>query len=261
MVADEGRGRSGEMEAVWSVWFFIVGAVLASFGGVVGYRLPKGMEVLGIERSQCDHCERKLHWYELFPILSFLAARGKCRTCQKRIPLLYTLVEILTGALYAFSYIKYGFSAELLLACSLVLLCAIITVSDLLYFIISDKVLIVYFIWFLALQVFFEYRGWVDAVAGSLIGFLFLLLLAILSKGGIGGGDIKLMGVLGLVLGFQGAFYTLMIASVFGLIAAITGLLMKKFTRKTAIPFGPYLALGAILTFYCQGEILNLYLK
>lgn len=108
---------------------------------------------------------------------------------------------------------------------------------------------------------FFEYRGWVDAVAGSLIGFLFLLLLAILSKGGIGGGDIKLMGVLGLVLGFQGAFYTLMIASVFGLIAAITGLLMKKFTRKTAIPFGPYLALGAILTFYCQGEILNLYLK
>lgn len=132
------------MEIVWSVWFFILGAVLASFGGVIGYRLPKGMKVIGMERSQCDHCERQLHWYELFPIVSFLAARGKCKACQKRIPLLYTMVEVGTGALYSFSYIKYGFSVELLLACSLVLLCAIITVSDLLYFIISDKVLIVF---------------------------------------------------------------------------------------------------------------------
>ncbi|MDM5318230.1 A24 family peptidase [Fictibacillus sp. b24] len=247
------------MEIVWSVWFFILGAVLASFGGVIGYRLPKGMKVIGMERSQCDHCERQLHWYELFPIVSFLAARGKCKACQKRIPLLYTMVEVGTGALYSFSYIKYGFSVELLLACSLVLLCAIITVSDLLYFIISDKVLIVFFVWFLALQVIFEYRGWVDAVAGSLLGFLFLLLLAILSKGGMGGGDIKLMGVLGLVLGFQGGFYTLMIASVIGLIIGVIGLIMKKYTRKTAIPFGPYLALGALITFYFN-EYLNFHI-
>lgn len=251
-------GRSGEMEIVWGVWFFILGAVLASFGGVIGYRLPKGMKVLGVERSQCDHCERKLRWYELFPIASFLAARGKCKTCQKRIPFLYTLVEFGTGALYSFSYIKYGFSVELLLACSLVLLCAIITVSDLLYFIISDKVLIVFFIWFLALQVIFEYRGLVDALTGSLLGFLFLLLLAILSKGGIGGGDIKLMGVLGLVLGIQGAYLTLMIASVVGVLAAIVGLVTKKYNRKTAIPFGPYLAVGALVTFYYHEELLGL---
>jgi leader peptidase (prepilin peptidase) / N-methyltransferase len=85
-----------------------------------------------------------------------------------------------------------------------------------------------------------------------------LLLLAILSKGGIGGGDIKLMGVLGLVLGFQGAFLTLMIASVVGLIVGIIGLLMKKFTRKTAIPFGPYLALGTLVTFYYSAELMEL---
>ncbi len=247
------------MEIVWGVWFFILGAVLASFGGVIGYRLPKGIKVLGVDRSQCDHCERQLHWYQLFPIASFLAARGKCKTCLKRIPLLYTMVEFGTGALYSFSYIKYGFSVELLLACSLVLLCAIIVVSDLLYFIISDKVLIVFFVWFLVLQVIFEYRGWLDAVAGSLLGFLFLLLLAILSKGGIGGGDIKLMGVLGLVLGFQGAFNTMMIASIIGLIVGIIGMLMKKYTRKTAIPFGPYLALGALIAFFFK-EFLNFYI-
>ncbi|KZE67339.1 hypothetical protein AWM68_19670 [Fictibacillus phosphorivorans] len=246
------------MEIVWSGWFFILGAVLASFGGVIGYRLPKGMKVLGVDRSQCDHCERQLHWYELFPIVSILAARGKCKTCQKQIPLLYTLVEFGTGALYSFSYIKYGFSVELLLACSIVLLCAIITVSDLLYFIISDKVLIVFFVWFLALQVIFEYRGWVDAIAGSLLGFLFLLLLAILSKGGMGGGDIKLMGVLGLVLGFQGAYLTLMFASIVGVLVAIGGLATKKYTRKTAIPFGPYLAVGALVTFYYREELLRL---
>jgi leader peptidase (prepilin peptidase) / N-methyltransferase len=245
------------METMWSVWFFIVGAVLASFGGVIGYRLPKGMKVTGVERSQCDYCQRQLKWYELFPVVSFAIAGGKCGTCKKRIPFIYTMVEVLTGALFVFSYIKYGFSVELLLACSLILLCAIIFVSDLLYFIISDKVLIVFFVWFLALQEFFEYRSWLDAVAGSLLGFLFLLLLAILSKGGIGGGDIKLMGVLGLVLGFQGAFLTLMIASVVGLVIGVTGILMKKFTRKTAIPFGPYLALGALVSNYYSVELLE----
>jgi leader peptidase (prepilin peptidase) / N-methyltransferase len=244
------------METLWSVWFFILGAVLASFGGVVGYRLPKKMKVIGVERSQCDHCERQLKWYELFPIVSFLAAGGKCGTCKKRIPVIYTVVELLTGGLYAFSFLKYGLSVELLLACSLILLCAIIFVSDLLYFIISDKVLIVFFIWFLLLQVVFEYRSWLDAVAGGLLGFCFLLLLAILSKGGIGGGDIKLIGVLGLVLGFQGAFLTLMLASVVGLIVGVIGLLMNKFTRKTAIPFGPYLAFGALLTFFLKTELI-----
>jgi leader peptidase (prepilin peptidase)/N-methyltransferase len=245
------------MEIVWGVWFFILGAVLASFGGVIGYRLPKGMKVMGIERSQCDHCDRQLNWYELIPVVSFLAAKGKCKACKKKIPVLYTWIELFAGALYAFSYIKYGFSVELLLACSLILLCAIIFVSDLLYFIISDKVLITFFVWFLALQVIFEYRSWLDAAVGGLLGFLFLLLLAILSKGGIGGGDIKLMGVLGLLLGFQGAYLTLMIASIVGVLVAIVGLLMKKYTRKTAIPFGPYLAIGALVTFYYSAEMLE----
>jgi leader peptidase (prepilin peptidase)/N-methyltransferase len=95
-------------------------------------------------------------------------------------------------------------------------------------------------------------------VAGGLLGFCFLLLLAILSKGGIGGGDIKLMGVLGLVLGFQGAYLTLMIASVVGVLVAIIGLLAKKYNRKTAIPFGPYLAVGALVTFYYSVELLGL---
>jgi leader peptidase (prepilin peptidase) / N-methyltransferase len=136
-------------------------------------------------------------------------------------------------------------------------LCAIIFVSDLLYFIISDKVLIVFFVWFLALQVVFEYRSWLDAVAGGLLGFLFLLLLAILSKGGIGGGDIKLMGVLGLMLGLQGIYLTLMIASVVGVLVGMVGLLTKKYNRKTAIPFGPYLAVGALVTFYYSVELLE----
>ncbi|MCM3719814.1 prepilin peptidase [Fictibacillus phosphorivorans] len=245
------------MEMWWSVWFFILGTVLASFGSVVGYRLPKKMKVMGVERSQCDHCERKLSWYERFPIISYLVTGGKCRTCKKRIPVIYTFVELATGGLYAFSYLKYGFSVDLLLACSLILLCAIIFVSDLLYFIISDKVLIVFFVWFLMLQVLFEYRSWLDAIAGGLLGFCFLLLLAILSKGGIGGGDIKLMGVLGLLLGFQGAYLTLMIASVIGVLIAIVGLLAKKYNWKTAIPFGPYLAVGALVTFYYSVELLE----
>ncbi|WNB91832.1 prepilin peptidase [Bacillus sp. NEB1478] len=246
------------MEAIWSIWFFVLGAVLASFGGVIGYRLPKGMKLAGSERSQCDSCDRQLKWYELIPVVSYLTTGGKCRTCKKKITILYPAVELFTGAMFAFSYIKYGFSIELLIACSLIFLSSIIFVSDLLYFIISDKVLIVFFVWFFALLFFMEYRGWIDAIGGGLFGFLFLFILAVVSKGGIGGGDIKLMGVIGLVLGFQGTYFTLMIASITGVLVAIVGLVLKKYNRKTAIPFGPYLVIGALATYFYKAELLAL---
>jgi leader peptidase (prepilin peptidase)/N-methyltransferase len=137
-------------------------------------------------------------------------------------------------------------------------LSAIIFVSDLLYCIISDKVLIVFSVWLAALLIFFQYRGWMDAVLGGLFGFVFFFLLAVVSKGGIGGGDIKLMGVIGLVLGFQGAYFTIMIASITGVLVAIIGLIFKKYTRKTAIPFGPYLMIGALVTFYYKSELIKL---
>ncbi|MDR7074952.1 prepilin peptidase [Fictibacillus barbaricus] len=245
------------MDTMWSIWFFVLGTVLASFGAVVGYRLPKGMKI-GTERSQCDTCERQLKGYELIPVLSYLAFGGKCRTCRKKITFLYPAVELLTGALFAFSYIKYGFSAELLIACSLIFLSSIIFVSDLLYCIISDKVMIVFFVWFFVLLFITEYRGWIDAIGGGLFGFCFLFILAVVSKGGIGGGDIKLMGVIGLVLGFQGTYFTLMIASITGVLVAIVGLMLKKYTRKTAIPFGPYLVIGAMVTYYYKAELLAL---
>jgi leader peptidase (prepilin peptidase) / N-methyltransferase len=250
------RGEE-EMETMWSIWFFVLGAVLASFGGVVGYRLPKGIKI-GTERSQCDTCKRQLKGYELVPVFSYLAFGGHCRTCKKKITILYPAVEFFSGALFTFSYIKYGFSVELLIACSLIFLSSIIFVSDLLYCIISDKVLIVFFVWFFALLFISEYRSWIDAIGGGLFGFLFLFILAVVSKGGIGGGDIKLMGVIGLVLGFQGAYFTLMIASITGVLVAIVGLVLKKYTRKTAIPFGPYLAIGALVTYFCKADLLNL---
>jgi leader peptidase (prepilin peptidase) / N-methyltransferase len=244
------------MDIFWGMWFFIIGMVLASFGGVVGYRLPKGKKI-SLERSECDHCSRKLNWLELIPVISFVAVRGKCRTCKGRILFIYSAAEMITGFLFAFSFLQYGFSKEMIVACSLVMLCAIIFVSDLLYYIISDKVLMFFSIWFIMLLLLLEYRSWVDTLGGALLGFFFLFLVAVISKGSVGGGDIKLMGVLGLVLGFQGAYLALVVAAISGAVVGTIGLVMRKYTRKTAIPFGPYLALGAIVAYYFQEEIIK----
>ncbi|UJW58504.1 prepilin peptidase [Bacillus sp. A116_S68] len=238
---------------------FLIGAIFGSFFNVVGLRLPE-KESLILPRSHCRSCKVSLTAFELVPIISFIIFKGRCRTCQTKISLLYPLMEIMTGALFVLAVIKIGLSWELLIALSFISLLIIITVSDLMYKVILNNVLLLFLIFFILLRhTFVPLDPWWDASVAAISGFLLLLLLAVLSKGGMGGGDIKLYGVLGFVLGTSNLFLSLLIASIIGTVVALFGMLINKWDRKTIVPFGPFIAIGSISAYFFGEELIAFY--
>ncbi|MCM2675177.1 A24 family peptidase [Shouchella plakortidis] len=229
--------------------------VFGSFYNVVGLRVPVGESIV-TPRSHCTKCDRTLEARELIPVLSFLLQRGSCRTCDTKISFLYPTTELVTGFLFAFSFYMFGWTAETIIALLLVSMLAIIFVSDMRYMLIPDKILLFFAIpLVLVRMVAAPLTPWWDSWLGALIGFALLLLIAIISRGGMGGGDIKLFAVLGIVLGWKLVLLTLFLASTYGAIVGIGAKLLKKVDRKQPIPFGPFIAAGA-LTAYFFGEAL-----
>lgn len=251
--------REGEkMEIVYAVFFMIFGLVFGSFFNVVGLRLPKGESIV-TPPSHCDQCHRRLTAIDLIPVLSYVFLRGKCRTCGAKIGLFYPLMELLTGILFTVAFLHFGFTLELAVALFFISLLIIITVSDIAYMLIPDKVLLPFAIVLILLRIFSPLNPWWDAVVGAVFGFSILLLIAIVSKGGMGGGDIKLFFLIGLVLGFKLTIVALFMSAVIGLIAGVMQLLWQKKGRKQPIPFGPWIAVGSVLTYFWGQEILEWY--
>src|SRR5699024_986065 len=180
--------------------FFVFGIILGSFFNVVGWRIPKNMS-FHKGRSYCPQCLHPLNWYELIPIVSFLMQCGKCRHCQKRISIIYPIVESLTGLLFIYCYVKIGVNAEIITALCLVSMLMIIFVSDMHYMLIPNRILRLFLLIFLVLQIILPLRPWYDALIGGFIGFILIAIIIIISRGGMGAGDMKLFGILGIVLG------------------------------------------------------------
>lgn len=248
------------MELLLHVYLFVLGAILGSFYNVVGLRLPAG-ESIAHPGSHCPNCQKKLAWSELIPFFSYLMQKGKCRKCHTRISPIYPFFEGLTAVLFTISPLLVGWSKELPIALALISLLIIITVSDLKAMIIPNKVLIVFLVIFIGLRIIEPLTPWWDSLLGAGVGFTILLLLALVSKGGMGGGDIKLFGVIGIVLGLTGALMTLFIASLAGALVGGIRLLKKTATRKTPIPFGPFIAVGAIISYFYGYTIFIWYLN
>jgi leader peptidase (prepilin peptidase)/N-methyltransferase len=247
------------MALTYTIFFSIFGLVFGSFYNVVGLRVPKN-ESIAYPPSHCTKCDRRLTALDLVPVFSFVFLKGKCRTCGEGIHWVYPLMEFITAGLFALSFWKFGFTPELIVAILFVSLLVIITVSDIAYMLIPDKVLLPIGIVLLALRLFIPLDPWWDAIAGALVGFGLLLLIAIVSKGGMGGGDIKLFFVIGLVLGVSGTLLTLFLASLIGAVAGIFMLRKSDTGRKTPVPFGPSIALGAVITYFWGADLLAWYM-
>ncbi|WP_203333122.1 prepilin peptidase [Planococcus beigongshangi] len=247
------------MTITYTVFFFIFGLVFGSFFNVVGLRVPK-KESIAYPPSHCTKCDRQLTALDLVPVFSYLFLRGRCRSCGEKIHWVYPLMEAVTGILFALSFLHFGFTPELIIAILFVSMLVIITVSDIAYMLIPDKVLLPFGILLLVLRFFIPLDPWWDALVGAAAGFLILLLISVVSKGGMGGGDIKLFFVIGLVLGTAGTFMTLFFAS---LIGAIVGIIILRKTgqgRKTPIPFGPSIAAGAVIVYFYGDMVLDWYM-
>ncbi|WP_408007093.1 prepilin peptidase [Pseudalkalibacillus sp. A8] len=241
------------------ICFFILGLVMGSFFNVVGLRVPKKKSIVQ-PGSHCVHCLKPLKPIDLVPLLSYLFTRGRCRYCKKQVSVIYPVIELTTGLLFMFSYHQFGLSSMLFGSLILLSLLLIIFVSDLFFMLIPNKILLFFAPFIILYRVWIPTDPWWDAWIGSLIGFSLLFLIAVISKGGMGGGDIKLFALLGLMFGWKSILLVLFLASLFGSIVGISLFATKKVKRKQHIPFGPFIVAAAIVTLFWGEPILRWYL-
>lgn len=246
------------MDIAYIITLFIFGLVLGSFYNVVGLRVPKKASIV-TPASHCTNCQRRLTTVDLIPVFSYILVRGKCRTCSVKISPIYMITELLTGILFAFSYWKLGFSAELVVALFFISLLIIINVSDMAYMLIPDKILLFFLPLLLVARFFSPLTPWWESIVGALAGFSILYLIAFVSKGGIGGGDIKLFFLIGIVLGTVNTLFTLFFASLIGMIVGIVVLKVRGQGRKTPVPFGPSIAIAAVIIYFYGEALINWY--
>lgn len=239
---------------------FLYGLTLGSFYNVVGLRVPLKQSIVA-PRSACPNCKHQLTAMELIPVLSYLFQGGKCRQCKTGISPIYPLVELLTGLLFVSAPLVLGWSLELFVAWTLISLFIIIFVSDITYMLIPDKILLVFAGLFLLERIFIPLTPWWDSLLGAFIGFTLLLLIAIVSKGAMGGGDIKLFAVVGFVVGTKIMLLSFFLATLYGAVFGIIGLALKRLERKKAIPFGPFIAAGTLTAYYFYENIITWYLQ
>jgi len=239
--------------------FFILGIILGSFFNVVGWRMPKNIP-FHKGRSYCPQCLHPLKWYELIPIVSFLIQHGKCRYCHRRISVIYPIVESITGLLFIYCYMRIGVNVEIITALCLVSMLMIILVSDMHYMLIPNHILLLFLLIFIMLQIILPLRPWCDALIGGMIGFTLIAIIIIISKGGMGAGDMKLFGVLGIVLGWKKLIIAFFLATLLGAIIGGCFMLIFKMNKQEPIAFGPYIALGTLLSYFYGEQFLTLYL-
>lgn len=246
------------MEMLYAGLFFIIGAIFGSFYNVVGLRVPK-KESIATPPSHCPACQRRLTALDLVPIFSYIVLKGRCKGCQTKISPIYMVTELVTALLFLLAYVELRLTAELAVALLFISLLVIINVSDLAYMLIPNKILL----FFLPLLVFARMASplepWWDSIVGALVGFGVLLFIAVVSKGGMGGGDIKLFLLIGLVLGTLKTLLALFLASIIGLVIGIMVLQLRKQGRKTPIPFGPSIAIAALISYFWGDVFIQLY--
>ncbi|MFE8696886.1 prepilin peptidase [Cytobacillus sp. FJAT-53684] len=242
-----------------SIFSFIYGIVLGSFFNVVGLRVPMKESIVK-PRSHCPKCNHTLGPLELIPVISFLIQGGKCRCCKAPVSPLYAIVELMTGLLFMAAPLIIGWSFELIIAWTLISLMIIIFVSDYKYMLIPDKILLVFAIIFIGERIFLPLSPWWDSVAGAAVGFTLLLFIAVISKGGMGGGDIKLFAVIGIVLGVKLVLLSFFFATLFGALFGIIGMLLGKVKKGKPMAFGPYIGLGTLVAYFYGERILEWYL-
>ncbi len=237
------------MNYLFCIFFLLLGMILGSFYNVVGWRLPKGESII-YPPSHCPNCNHQLKILDLIPVFSFILQRGKCRYCKNKIAWYYPVFEFLCGVIFMLCYLVFGITPELLKALTFVSMLIIIMVSDFNYMIIPDEVLL-FFGCLLALEIGIidGYKVLIISLINGLIAFVAMYLLKVLGdfmfkKESMGGGDIKLMFIFGLVLGAPLAIISIFIGSLVGL--PISLILLSK-NSEHIVPFGPYLSIGAII--------------
>jgi leader peptidase (prepilin peptidase) / N-methyltransferase len=239
----------------------VIGAIFGSFLNVVAYRLPRG-ESLSRPRSRCPGCQTPIKPYDNVPVLSWLALRGRCRSCRAPISWRYPFVEAATGLLCALVVIVKGPDEDALLGLALVLLLVPVTLIDLDHRIIPNRLMLIGAVLAPAIVLVTEPEAIAEHLIAAAAAGGFFLLAALAYPRGMGMGDVKLAAVLGLFLGRSVApavFLALLSGTLVG--AAIIARKGAHEGRKTAVPFGPFLALGAVVALLAGDAMVDWYIS
>lgn len=252
-------------DLIFPLFALVTGMVVGSFLNVCICRMPKGESVVS-PPSHCPNCDYLIRWYDNIPLLSYLLLRGRCRGCGARISIQYPLVELLNGLLTLALFLRFGPTLAFLV---LFLFCSalvVITFIDLEHQIIPDEISLPGIVIGFICSFFLPGHSWLNSLLGILLGGGSLLLVAyayqwLTGKEGMGGGDIKLLAMMGAFLGWKSILFIIFASSLVGSVIGITMMLVQKKDSKLAIPFGPYLAFGAVLYIFYGRQIIHWYLN
>ncbi len=248
---------------------FILGAIIGSFLNVCIYRIPEGLSVVS-PSSRCTSCGTPIKFYDNIPILSYFFLAGRCRSCRAKLSIKYPLIEFLNAALYVSVLERFGYGSPWVLAVYLVFVSALIVIVfiDLEHQIIPDGITlpgiplaIILGATILPDPVLPDSPfGFKESLIGSLAGGVSFYLIAVLGKAvfkkdAMGGGDIKMMAMVGGLIGWKGVFLTTFLASLFGSLIGVSLILLKGREWGARIPFGPYLALGSLASLFWGQDI------
>ena len=245
------------------VFIFIFGICIGSFLNVCIYRLPESKSIVEA-RSACPDCGALIRFYDNIPIFSYIALRAKCRHCGAHISLRYPVIEFISGIFAVGVFLKFGISVEALIYYTFIAALLVITFIDIDHQIIPDVISLPGIPIFFAASFALPNMTFVDSILGILIGGGSLYLVAwlyhlITRKEGMGGGDIKLLAMMGAIIGWKGVLFTIFTASAVGTLAGLAVILKSGKTMKLKIPFGPFLAIGAIAFIFFGPQLIAWY--
>ncbi len=247
------------------VSIFVLGLCIGSFLNVCIYRLPLGKSLV-TPGSSCPNCGSPIRFYDNIPLVSYLVLKGRCRTCQSPFSFRYPLVELMTGMLAVAVWLRFGWHAESLIFFFFSSCLLVITFIDIDHRIIPDVISLPGIAIGLAASFFARHLSWQNSLAGIAAGGGSLLAVAVAyraltGKEGMGGGDIKLLAMIGAFTGWRGVLFTVFMASATGTLVGLILMARAGKNMKLAVPFGPFLALGAIAYLFFGDFLIGWYLN
>ncbi len=247
------------------IFIFIFGLCIGSFLNVCIYRLPASQSIAH-PRSKCPECGTLIAFYDNIPLFSYLWLKGRCRHCGVTIGLRYPTVELLGGLFALATYLKFDLNVEALIYFAFIACLLVVTFIDLDHRIIPDVITLPGIPICFAASFALPDMTYQAALLGILVGGGSLFLVAwvyslITKKEGMGGGDIKLLAMMGALVGWKGVVFTIFVSSLVGTLSGLAVMLQSRKGMKLAVPFGPFLAIGVITYIFFGTRLIDWYLN